>query len=149
MTYGVYITCARIADRYPTYGGIAQVMGERRIEPPALLRLTPQFLIGAQQFPAHHLKCRADLPQLIRRDLGHGKVEVMPADPLRGSFFLLSVFCLAAALLLTYGVYITCARIADRYPTSSQSQPAHGNDQRREDLNTAQQFAGTLLLRCR
>ena len=35
---------------------------------------------------------------------------------LRRSFFLLSVLCLAAALLLTYGVYYTCARLADRYP---------------------------------
>ncbi len=36
---------------------------------------------------------------------------------LRRSFFLLSVLCLAGALLLTYGVYQTCARVADRYPT--------------------------------
>ena len=35
---------------------------------------------------------------------------------LRRSFFLLSVLCLAVALLLTYGVYYTCARLADRYP---------------------------------
>ena len=35
---------------------------------------------------------------------------------LRRSFFLISVFCLAAALLLTYGIYRTCARISDRYP---------------------------------
>ena len=60
-------------------------MGKRCIEPPALLRLTPQFLIGAQQLPAHRLERRTDLPQLIRRDLGHGKVEVMPADPLRAA----------------------------------------------------------------
>ncbi|MDE5700699.1 MAG: HAMP domain-containing histidine kinase [Lachnospiraceae bacterium] len=36
---------------------------------------------------------------------------------LRRSFFLLSLLCLAGALLLTYGVYCTCARLADRYPT--------------------------------
>ena len=36
---------------------------------------------------------------------------------LRRSFFLLSVLCLAGALLLTYGVYQTCARVADQYPT--------------------------------
>lgn len=36
---------------------------------------------------------------------------------LRRSFFLLSLLCLAAALLLTYGVYRTCARLAERYPT--------------------------------
>lgn len=35
---------------------------------------------------------------------------------LRRSFFLLSVLCLAAALLLTYGVYSTCAMLAERYP---------------------------------
>lgn len=35
---------------------------------------------------------------------------------LRRSFFLLSLLCLAAALLLTYGVYSTCAKIAKRYP---------------------------------
>lgn len=35
---------------------------------------------------------------------------------LRRSFFLLSVVCLGAALLLTYGVYQTCNRIAARYP---------------------------------
>jgi len=35
---------------------------------------------------------------------------------LRRSFFLVSVLCLAAALLLTYGIYQTCARISDRYP---------------------------------
>lgn len=35
---------------------------------------------------------------------------------LRRSLFLLSVLCLAAALLLTYGVYHICERLADRYP---------------------------------
>ena len=35
---------------------------------------------------------------------------------LRRSFFLVSVLCLAVALLLTYGIYETCARISDRYP---------------------------------
>ncbi|MDE6622686.1 MAG: HAMP domain-containing protein, partial [Lachnospiraceae bacterium] len=36
---------------------------------------------------------------------------------LRRSFFLLSVLCLAASLLLTYGVYHICVRLAERYPT--------------------------------
>lgn len=35
---------------------------------------------------------------------------------LRRSFFLLSVLCLGTALILTYGVYRTCNRIAARYP---------------------------------
>ncbi|MDE7478626.1 MAG: HAMP domain-containing histidine kinase [Lachnospiraceae bacterium] len=35
---------------------------------------------------------------------------------LRRSFFLLSVFCLVAALLLTLIVYQVCARISDHYP---------------------------------
>lgn len=35
---------------------------------------------------------------------------------LRRSFFLLSVLCLGTALILTYGVYQTCNRIAARYP---------------------------------
>lgn len=35
---------------------------------------------------------------------------------LKRCFFLLSVFCLATALLLTLGVYLLCGRIAERYP---------------------------------
>ena len=35
---------------------------------------------------------------------------------LKRCFFLMSVLCLATALLLTLGVYLLCGRIADRYP---------------------------------
>ena len=35
---------------------------------------------------------------------------------LKRCFFLLSVFCLVTALLLTLGVYLLCGRIAERYP---------------------------------
>ena len=35
---------------------------------------------------------------------------------LKRCFFLLSVFCLVTALLLTLGVYLFCGRIAERYP---------------------------------
>ncbi|MDE6362946.1 MAG: HAMP domain-containing histidine kinase [Lachnospiraceae bacterium] len=37
---------------------------------------------------------------------------------LRSSFFLVSVLCMAAALLLTYGIYQVCAKIYDTYPRS-------------------------------
>lgn len=35
---------------------------------------------------------------------------------LRRSFFVVSVLCMAAALLLTYGIYQFCAKLYDRYP---------------------------------
>lgn len=35
---------------------------------------------------------------------------------LKRSFFLLSVSCLSAALLLTFGIYFICGKIAERYP---------------------------------
>ena len=35
---------------------------------------------------------------------------------LRRSFFAVSVLCMAAALLLTYGIYQFCAKLYDRYP---------------------------------
>lgn len=35
---------------------------------------------------------------------------------LRRAFFLVSVLCMAAALLLTFGIYQVCAKIYDRYP---------------------------------
>lgn len=35
---------------------------------------------------------------------------------LKRSFFLLSVLCLAAALLLTFGIYFACGKISERYP---------------------------------
>lgn len=68
---------------------------------------------------------------------------------LRRSFFLLSVLCLAGALLLTYGVYYTCARLADRYPTygivitpdgvmTSVEQPTREQESARELLNRIQ-----------
>jgi len=68
---------------------------------------------------------------------------------LRRSFFLLSVSCLATALLLTYGVYYTCQRLADRYPTygivitpngmvSNMEQPTSEQERIRELLNKIQ-----------
>ncbi len=75
---------------------------------------------------------------------------------LRRSFFWLSVFCLAAALLLTYGVYITCARIADRYPTygvvispdgviTNMESPTPEQERARELLGTIQLFSALII----
>lgn len=71
---------------------------------------------------------------------------------LRRSFFLLSLLCLAAALLLTYGVYRTCARLAERYPTygvvitpdgmvTSMETPTPEQESARELLNRIQILA--------
>jgi signal transduction histidine kinase len=43
-------------------------------------------------------------------------MERLKGMGLKRSFFLLSLVCLVAALLLTLGVYLLCGRIADRYP---------------------------------
>lgn len=68
---------------------------------------------------------------------------------LRRSFFLLSVSCLAGALLLTYGVYYTCQRLAARYPVygivitsdgmvSNMEYPTPEQERARELLNRIQ-----------
>lgn len=66
---------------------------------------------------------------------------------LRRSFFLLSVLCLAAALLLTYGVYGTCARLAERYPVYGIVIAPDGVTMSMETLTPEQESARELLNR--
>ena len=66
---------------------------------------------------------------------------------LRRSFFLLSVLCLVAALLLTYGVYSTCARLAERYPVYGIVIAPDGVTTSMETLTPEQESARELLNR--
>ena len=70
----------------------------------------------------HVRKIRAKLAApyiycLYRNSLGvRVPMEGLKNMGLKRCFFLLSVFCLVTALLLTLGVYLLCGRIAERYP---------------------------------
>ena len=61
-------------------------MGKSRIQPLALLRLPPQLLIRVQKLCAHGLKRRTNLPQLVGRNLGNRKVELVHTKPFRALF---------------------------------------------------------------
>ncbi len=66
---------------------------------------------------------------------------------LKRSFFLLSVSCLSAALLLTFGIYFICGKIAERYPHGGVAISYDGTMTKLEEPTPEQEKFLSLLVR--